>query len=308
MNIAMIGLGRMGGNMTKRLAQGGHQVFAYDVVPEPGAALAAELENVTAVESLSALIAVMPAPRVLWVMVPHQFVDSTIAGLLEAGAAAGDLIVDGGNSNYKEGQRRGVQLAEKGVLFADCGTSGGVWGLQNGYSLMIGGEKTAIDLIAPALTTLASNDGKGWGHMGPVGSGHFVKMVHNGMEYGMMQAFAEGFELMKAKDEFDLDMHQISRVWQHGSVVSSWLLDLTGDALEQDGDLSSLSDWMDDSGEGRWTANEAIDLGIPTPVMTLALQMRFRSRQKDAFAGKIVNAQRAGFGGHAIKPADASNE
>ncbi|MDX8413084.1 MAG: decarboxylating 6-phosphogluconate dehydrogenase [Mariprofundales bacterium] len=308
MNIAMIGLGRMGGNMAKRLAQGGHQVFAYDVVPEPGNALAAELESVTAVESLSALIAAMPAPRALWVMVPHQFVDSTIAGLLEAGAAAGDLIVDGGNSNYKEGQRRGVELAEKGVLFADCGTSGGVWGLQNGYSLMIGGETTAIDLIAPALTTLASNEGKGWGHMGPVGSGHFVKMVHNGMEYGMMQAFAEGFELMKAKEEFDLDMHQISRVWQHGSVVSSWLLDLTGDALEQDGDLSSLSDWMDDSGEGRWTANEAIDLGIPTPVMTLALQMRFRSRQKDAFAGKIVNAQRAGFGGHAIKAADASNE
>ncbi|MDQ6995285.1 MAG: 6-phosphogluconate dehydrogenase, partial [Mariprofundaceae bacterium] len=175
---------------------------------------------------------------------------------------------------------------------------------QNGYSLMIGGEKQAIDLIAPALTTLASDNGNGWGHMGAIGSGHFVKMVHNGMEYGMMQAFAEGFELMKAKDEFDLDMHQISRVWQHGSVVSSWLLDLTADALEQDGDLSSLSDWMDDSGEGRWTATEAIDLAIPTPVMTLALQMRFRSRQKDAFAGKIVNAQRAGFGGHAIKAAN----
>ncbi|MDX8408558.1 MAG: decarboxylating 6-phosphogluconate dehydrogenase [Mariprofundales bacterium] len=308
MNIAMIGLGRMGGNMVRRLAQGGHKVFAYDVVAEPGEELAKESANVTAVTSLEALIAAMPAPRTMWVMVPHQFVDGTIAGLLKAGAEAGDLIVDGGNSNYKEGQRRGAELAEKGLLFADCGTSGGVWGLQNGYSLMIGGEKAAIDLIAPALTTLASNEGKGWGHMGPVGSGHFVKMVHNGMEYGMMQAFAEGFELMKAKEEFDLDMHQISRVWQYGSVVSSWLLDLTGDALEQDGNLSSLSDWMDDSGEGRWTANEAIDLGIPTPVMTLALQMRFRSRQKDAFAGKVVNAQRAGFGGHAIKAADASDE
>jgi 6-phosphogluconate dehydrogenase len=169
---------------------------------------------------------------------------------------------------------------------------------------MSGGEKAAIDLIAPALTTLAANDGKGWGHVGPVGAGHFVKMVHNGIEYGMMQAFAEGFELMKAKEEFHLDMHQIARVWQHGSVVSSWLLDLTGDALEQDKELSALSDWMDDSGEGRWTIREAVDLGIPTPVLALALQMRFRSREKDTFAGKVVNAMRAGFGGHAIRPAE----
>ncbi|TLS67290.1 decarboxylating 6-phosphogluconate dehydrogenase [Mariprofundus erugo] len=306
MKLAMIGLGRMGGNMVKRLAQGGHDVVAYDVDTTPGAALAAEYSSVTAATDLNDVIAQLPAPRVIWVMVPHQFVDSTIAALLAAGVEAGDLIIDGGNSNYKEGQRRGTELAAKGMLFADCGTSGGVWGLKNGYSLMIGGEDDAIALIAPALTTLASNEGKGWGHVGPVGAGHFVKMVHNGIEYGMMQAFAEGFELMKAKDEFDLDMHQISRVWQHGSVVSSWLLDLTGDALEQDGDLSSLSDWMDDSGEGRWTVNESIDLGIPTPVLTLALQMRFRSRQKDAFAGKIVNAQRAGFGGHPIRPVESS--
>jgi len=304
MKLAMVGLGRMGGNMVKRLMQGDHEVVAYDVDNAPGIALAAEFEGVSTANSLEDVIGQLPSPRVIWIMVPHQFVDSSIERLLNAGLEAGDLVIDGGNSNYKEGQRRGAELAEKGILFADCGTSGGVWGLQNGYSLMIGGEKPAIDLIAPALTTLASDNGNGWGHMGPVGSGHFVKMVHNGMEYGMMQAFAEGFELMKAKEEFDLDMHQISRVWQHGSVVSSWLLDLTGDALEQDGDLSSLSDWMDDSGEGRWTANEAIDLGIPTPVMTLALQMRFRSRQKDAFAGKIVNAQRAGFGGHSIKPAN----
>ncbi|PIW47116.1 MAG: 6-phosphogluconate dehydrogenase (decarboxylating) [Zetaproteobacteria bacterium CG12_big_fil_rev_8_21_14_0_65_54_13] len=308
MKLAMIGLGRMGGNMVKRLAGGGHEVVAYDLDSAPGAVLAAEFATVTAAENLQDVIAQLPAPRVIWVMVPHQFVDSTIAALLQAGVESGDLIIDGGNSNYKEGQRRGRELAEQGILFADCGTSGGVWGLQNGYSLMIGGTDTAIALIAPALTTLASNDGKGWGHVGPVGSGHFVKMVHNGIEYGMMQAFAEGFELMQAKEEFDLDMHQISRVWQHGSVVSSWLLDLTGDALEQDGDLSSMSDWMDDSGEGRWTVNESIDLGIPTPVLTLALQMRFRSRQKDAFAGKIVNAQRAGFGGHAIKAATTDSE
>jgi len=304
MQLAMIGLGRMGGNMVRRLAQDGHSVVAYDVDAVPGKVLEAELNTVTAASNLAEVVKQLAAPRVIWVMVPHQFVDSTIEKLLLAGVEAGDLIIDGGNSNYKEGQRRGRELVEKDILFADCGTSGGVWGLKNGYSLMIGGADEAIALIAPGLTTLASNGGKGWGHVGPVGAGHFVKMVHNGIEYGMMQAFAEGFELMKAKDEFDLDMHQISRVWQHGSVVSSWLLDLTGDALEQDGDLSALSDWMDDSGEGRWTASEAVDMGIPTPVLTLALQMRFRSREADTFAGKIVNAMRAGFGGHAIKAAD----
>ena len=303
MKLAMIGLGRMGGNMVKRLMQGEHEVVAYDVDAAPGKALEADFNRVQAASDLKDVIAKLPTPRVLWVMVPHEYVDDTIANLLEAGVESGDLIIDGGNSNYKEGQRRGAELAEQGILFADCGTSGGIWGLKNGYSLMIGGEKEAIDLIAPALTTLASDDGKGWGHMGPIGSGHFVKMVHNGIEYGMMQAFAEGYDIMQAKEEFNLDMHQISRVWQHGSVVSSWLLDLTADALEQDGDLSSLSDWMDDSGEGRWTVNESVDLGIPAPVLTLALQMRFRSRQQDAYAGKIVNAQRAGFGGHKIKPA-----
>jgi len=308
MQLAMIGLGRMGGNMVRRLAGGGHEVVAYDVDAAPGKALAAELNAVTVASDLADVIGKLAVPRVIWVMVPYQFVDSTIENLLAAGVEAGDLIIDGGNSNYKDGQRRGLELAENGILFADCGTSGGVWGLKNGYSLMIGGSDEGIALIAPALTTLASNDGKGWGHVGPVGAGHFVKMVHNGIEYGMMQAFAEGFELMKAKDVFDLDMHQISRIWQHGSVVSSWLLDLTGDALEQDGDLSALSDWMDDSGEGRWTVNESIELGVPAPVLTLALQMRFRSRETDAFAGKIVNAMRAGFGGHAIKAVDGGGQ
>jgi len=307
MKLAMIGLGRMGGNMVRRLAGDGHEIVAYDVDAAPARALAAEFPAVCAATDLADLVAQLPAPRAIWVMVPHEYVDATIDGLRAAGVAAGDLIVDGGNSNYQDGQRRGRTLAADGILFSDCGTSGGVWGLKNGYSLMIGGEKAAIDLIAPALTTLAANDGKGWGHVGPVGAGHFVKMVHNGIEYGMMQAFAEGFELMKAKQEFHLDMHQIARVWQHGSVVSSWLLDLTGDALEQDGELSSLSDWMDDSGEGRWTIREAVDLGIPTPVLALALQMRFRSREKDTFAGKVVNAMRAGFGGHAIRPAEAED-
>jgi len=308
MQLAMIGLGRMGGNMARRLARAGHRVVAYDVDAASGEVLAAELEKVSVASGPADVVKQLAAPRIIWVMVPHQFVDDTISALLDAGLTSGDVIVDGGNSNYKESRRRGRELAKQGILFADCGTSGGVWGLQNGYSLMVGGEAEAITLIMPALAALASNDGKGWGHVGPVGAGHFVKMVHNGIEYGMMQAFAEGFDLMQAKKEFALDMRQIARIWQHGSVVSSWLLDLIGDALEADGGLSSLSGWMDDSGEGRWTANEAIDMGIPAPVMTLALQMRFRSRQQDAFAGKIVNAMRAGFGGHAIKPADAGEE
>ncbi len=302
MQLAMVGMGRMGGNMARRLAQGGHDVVAFDVDYETANVIAAEFDEISAVADFTAMLAALAAPRVIWLMVPHQVVDASIEALQQAGLEPGDLIIDGGNSNYKEGQCRAAELERSGILFADCGTSGGIWGLKNGYSLMIGGSDDAIMLISPGLTTLAANDGKGWAHVGPAGAGHFVKMVHNGIEYGMMQAFAEGFDLMQAKTEFDLDMHQIARVWQKGSVVSSWLLDLTADALEQDGELSSLSDWMDDSGEGRWTVNESIDLGIPAPVLTLALQMRFRSRQDPNFAGKVVNAMRAGFGGHSIKP------
>ncbi len=306
MQLAMIGMGRMGGNMARRLASDGHQVVAFDVDYKTAKGFAAEFDEISAVIDFSAMLSELVAPRVIWLMVPHQVVDASIEGLLQAGLEPGDLIIDGGNSNYKESQRRAAELEKRGVLFADCGTSGGVWGLKNGYSLMIGGSHDAISLIAPGLTTLAANDGKGWAHVGPVGAGHFVKMVHNGIEYGMMQSFAEGFDLMQAKKELNLDMHQIARVWQKGSVVSSWLLDLTADALEKDGNLTSLSDWMDDSGEGRWTVNESIDLGIPAPVLTLALQMRFSSRQDPSFAGKIVNAMRAGFGGHPIKPVEKS--
>jgi len=304
MQLAMVGMGRMGGNMATRLALAGHRVTAFDIDFNTAEAVAAGHHEITPVADFATLISTLPAPRSIWLMVPHQVVDTTITALLDAGLEAGDLIIDGGNSNYKEGQQRAAMLEERGISFADCGTSGGIWGLKNGYSLMIGGSDAAITRITPALTALAANSGKGWAHVGPAGAGHFVKMVHNGIEYGMMQAFAEGFELMQAKEEFDLDMQQIARVWQKGSVVSSWLLDLTADALQQDGDLSSLSDWMDDSGEGRWTVNESIDLGIPTPVLTLALQMRFRSRQENAFAGKVVNAMRAGFGGHPIKPVE----
>jgi len=306
--LAMIGLGRMGGNMVKRLAAGGHELVVYNRSHDVARRMAEESDAITAVETIKQVVDSLEAPRAIWLMVPHQVVDETIAAVIDAGLQAGDLIIDGGNSNFRESQRRGKELAEQGFLFADSGTSGGIWGLTEGYSLMVGGSDDAIGLIEPALKTLAPAPNRGWGHVGPVGSGHFVKMVHNGIEYGMMQAFAEGFELMQAKEEFDLDVNQIAHVWQHGSVVRSWLLDLTADALEQDGSLSALSDWMDDSGEGRWTVNESIELGIPTPVLTLALQMRFRSRQESAFGGKIVNAMRAGFGGHAIKPVEEKEQ
>jgi 6-phosphogluconate dehydrogenase len=212
------------------------------------------------------------------------------------------VIIDGGNSNYKLSQQRGERLLQQGVHFVDSGTSGGVWGLENGYSLMVGGSDEAISIIEPVLKTLAPSADSGWGHVGPAGAGHYVKMVHNGIEYGMMQAYAEGFELMHSKQQMQLDMHQISRIWQHGSVVRSWLLDLIADALEQDIEMSELSDYVDDSGEGRWTIQDSIENAVPTPVLTLALQMRFRSRQDPSYAGKVLNAMRAGFGGHAIKP------
>lgn len=303
MKLAMIGLGKMGANMVKRLAGGGHEVVAYDVAQQAAADLANEVSGVIAAEALEDVVLNLSPPRVIWLMVPHQFVDQTIEDLLAAGVTAGDVIIDGGNSNYRLSQQRGESLGNKGVHYIDSGTSGGVWGLENGYSLMVGGSNEAVAIIEPALKTLAPSETSGWGHVGPVGAGHYVKMVHNGIEYGMMQAYAEGFELMHAKEEMELDMHQVSRIWQHGSVVRSWLLDLIADALEQDVDMSSLSDFVDDSGEGRWTVQDSIENAVPAPVLTLALQMRFRSRQQPSYAGKVLNAMRAGFGGHPIKPA-----
>ena len=301
MKIAMIGLGKMGANMVRRLANDKHEIVAYDVSHQAARNLERELDGVSAVEDLEILLASLPAPRVVWLMVPHQFVDQTIAELLAAGLSAGDIIIDGGNSNYKQSQQRGEYLQQQGIHFIDSGTSGGVWGLDNGYSLMVGGSDVAVGCIEQVLKSLAPSAETGWGHVGPVGAGHYVKMVHNGIEYGMMQAYAEGFELMNSKGEMNLDMHQISRIWQHGSVVRSWLLDLIADALEQDVDMSSLSDFVDDSGEGRWVVQDSIDEAVPTPVLTLALQMRFRSRQDPSYAGKVLNAMRAGFGGHPIK-------
>lgn len=301
MKLAIIGLGRMGANMARRLARGGHEVVAYNRTVEVASELADEQEGIVATGSLEELIAKLEPPRVLWLMIPHSVVDSGIESLLQAGATANDVIIDGGNSNYHESIRRGTELASQSVEFVDAGTSGGVWGLDNGYSMMVGGSKQAVELIRPALETLAPASDQGWGHVGPVGSGHFVKMIHNGIEYGMMQSMAEGFELMQAKQEFGLDLHQVSQIWQHGSVVRSWLLDLTADALSEDPALEQLDDWVADSGEGRWTVHEAIDSAIPAPVLSLALMMRFRSRQESSFAGRLLAAMRAGFGGHAVK-------
>lgn len=301
MKIAMIGLGKMGANMVRRLVKDGHEVLANSKSTKTALELSKEHENITAVDSMEELISKLPVPRIIWLMVPHQYVDQTIDSLQAAGLKAGDLLVDGGNSNFNLSKQRAEKLVQAGIHFVDCGTSGGIWGLENGYSLMVGGTQEAVNMIHPILESLAPAKDKGWGHVGPPGAGHYVKMVHNGIEYGMMQAYAEGFELLTAKEEMELDPGQISEIWQHGSVVRSWLLDLIADAFREDKLLSNLSDYVDDSGEGRWTVQDSIELGVPTPVLTLALQMRFRSRQDPSFAGKVLNAMRAGFGGHSIR-------
>lgn len=304
MNLGMIGLGKMGANMVRRLAKDRHEVIAYDASHQVALELENELDGVSAADDLESLLANLSTPRIVWLMVPHQYVDETIDELISVGLTAGDVVIDGGNSNYKLSQKRSERLQNQAIHFVDSGTSGGVWGLDNGYSLMVGGSDEAVKLIEPILQTLAPSSDSGWGHVGPAGAGHYVKMIHNGIEYGMMQAYAEGFELMNSKEEMELDMHQISRIWQHGSVVRSWLLDLIADALEQDVEMNALSDFVDDSGEGRWVVQDSIDEAVPAPVLTLALQMRFRSRQDDSYAGKVLNAMRAGFGGHPIKALD----
>ncbi len=299
MQIAMIGLGKMGANMTTRLLQGGHRVIVYDRKKETIAE--AESNGATGAGSLDDVIAKLNQPRVVWVMVPAGDPTEKTINDLAGKMSEGDIIIDGGNSNYKDSVRRGEELKNRGIHFIDVGTSGGVWGLKEGYSLMVGGDKKAVEEIRPALETLAPAPEKGWGHVGPNGSGHFVKMIHNGIEYGMMQAYAEGFDIMRAKKEFDLDLHQISEIWRFGSVVRSWLLDLTANALAEDQELSGISDWVSDSGEGRWTVFEAIDLDVPAPVLTLSLQTRLRSREEESYAAKLLAAMRNQFGGHAMK-------
>jgi 6-phosphogluconate dehydrogenase len=251
--------------------------------------------------TLAEVVEKLDKPRTAWVMVPAGEATESVIDELASLMEAGDLIVDGGNSNYKDSKRRAEKLAEKNIDFVDVGTSGGVWGLSEGYSMMVGGTEEGVGKLRAALETLAPGAEQGWGHVGPGGSGHFTKMIHNGIEYGLMQAYAEGFEILRAKDEFDLDLHQIADIWRFGSVVRSWLLDLTANALSEDQELSDIVGYVADSGEGRWTVFEAIDLDVPVPVLTHSLMARFVSRQNESYAAKLLAAMRNQFGGHAVK-------
>src|SRR5580658_10140464 len=299
MEIAMIGLGRMGANMAQRLMRGGHKVVGYD----PAAAARALLEKNGAqtAASLEQMVAKLKAPRTVWLMVPAgEITDSTITNLVPL-LAAGDTIIDGGNSNYRDTQRRAALVAQRKIEYVDSGTSGGVWGLAEGYSLMIGGDAAVVERLRPIFETLAPAKDQGWGRVGPVGSGHYTKMVHNGIEYGLMQAYAEGFSILQHKSEFKLDLHQIAEIWRYGSVVRSWLLDLTAIALEKNPTLKGIAPYVSDSGEGRWTAAEAIELGVPAFVITSSLFTRFSSQDSDSFSDKLLAAMRNQFGGHAMK-------
>jgi len=301
MKLGLIGLGRMGANMARRLRRGGIEVVAWNRHTDVTHALAGET-GLQAADSLPALVAALSPPRIVWLMLPAGDVTDTHLDELTPLLARGDLIVDGANSWYRDSVRRARALGEAGVDFADAGVSGGVWGLDNGYALMVGGSDAAVARLRPAIEVLAPGADRGWVHCGPVGSGHFVKMVHNGIEYGMMQAYAEGFALMKARTDFNLDLAAIAETWRHGSVVRSWLLDLSADFLKRDQALTDIAPFVADSGEGRWTALEGVELGVPTPVMSLALMMRFASQGKDEYADKLLAMMRQGFGGHAVKP------
>jgi 6-phosphogluconate dehydrogenase len=304
MELGMIGLGRMGGNMTERLVRGGHKVFGFD--PNPDAVKRIVATGGTGADSLAALVKRLSTPRAIWIMVPAGApVDETISKL-RPHLSTGDIIIDGGNSNYKDGMRRAAELKPHGLNFVDVGTSGGIWGLKEGYSLMVGGEPDVIKRLTPIFQTLAPAPNKGWGHVGPAGAGHFTKMVHNGIEYGLMQAYAEGLAILKAKPEFRLDLHQITEIWRFGSVVRSWLLDLTSDALAKNPDLHGIEPYVADSGEGRWTVQEAIDENLSAPVITLSLLRRIRSREDDPFSDKLLAVMRNQFGGHEVKTEGAA--
>ena len=299
MQLGLIGLGKMGDFMSQRLLNGGHQMVVYDRNPEAVKALAGA--GATPSESLADLVSKLSAPRAIWLMIPSGApTESTVEALAEL-LQPGDTIIDGGNSNYKDSIRHAEQLKPRNLNFVDVGTSGGVWGLKEGYSMMVGGDKDVVERLRPIFETLAPAPDKGWGYVGPHGAGHFVKMVHNGIEYGMMQAYAEGFEIMRAKQEMNLDLYQIAEIWRYGSVVRSWLLDLIANALESDQNLTDIKPWVEDSGEGRWTVAEAIDHDVPAPVITLSLMMRLVSRQDESYAAKLLAALRNQFGGHAVK-------
>jgi 6-phosphogluconate dehydrogenase len=301
MELGMIGLGRMGANMTQRLVRGGHRVVGFD--PNPEARKGVTDAGAGSATALEALIAMLEPPRTLWLMVPAGNVTESTIATLQSLVSAGDTIVDGGNSNYKDTMRRAAMLAEMRVNYVDCGTSGGIWGLTEGYSLMVGGDASVVERLRPIFETLAPARDRGWGRVGPVGAGHFTKMIHNGIEYGLMQAYAEGFSILQHKTEFALDLHQVAEIWRQGSVVRSWLLDLTSIALKENPRLEGIAPYVADSGEGRWAVAEAIDLDVAAPVITLSLLMRLVSRDTDSFSEKLLAAMRQQFGGHAVKKA-----
>ncbi|MEW5915481.1 MAG: phosphogluconate dehydrogenase (NAD(+)-dependent, decarboxylating) [Gemmatimonadota bacterium] len=301
MQIGMIGLGRMGGSMAQRLLRGGHQVVAFDRDPQAVRALAEH--GAAGVSSLNDLARELQAPRCIWVMVPAGGPTEETIDQLAARLARDDVIIDGGNSRYTDSIRRAETLAVRGIGFLDVGTSGGIWGLDEGYCLMIGGEAAAIRRLTPIFQTLAPAQDAGWGRVGGSGAGHFVKMIHNGIEYGMMQAYAEGFAILHKKDALQLDVASIAELWRHGSVVRSWLLDLTARALQEDPGMTSVAPYVSDSGEGRWTVAEAIDLDVAAPVITHSLIARLRSRDAESYADRLLAALRKQFGGHATRPA-----
>ena len=297
----MVGLGKMGANMAERLLAGGHAVVGTDLSADAVAKLAAAGGEGAA--DLAGLVARLPAPRAVWLMVPAGIVDATLDELLPL-LASGDVVVDGGNSFYGDSQRRAARLAAAGMALVDAGTSGGIWGRREGYSLMAGGDEAAVARIEPALRTLAPTPDTGWGRVGPSGAGHYVKMVHNGIEYGLMQAYAEGFDLLRAKTELGLDLPQIAEIWRYGSVVRSWLLDLAARALGADPSLERVAPFVADSGEGRWTVDAAVELGVSAPVIALSLMERFRSQDEQRFGNRLLAALRHEFGGHATKDAN----
>ncbi|WP_455368922.1 phosphogluconate dehydrogenase (NAD(+)-dependent, decarboxylating) [[Eubacterium] cellulosolvens] len=299
MQLGMIGLGRMGLNMATRLVKGGHKVVGYARSKET--VNQAKEKGIDGAYSLKELVQKLSFPRIIWLMIPAgDPIDKTIQNVLPE-LEEGDVIVDGGNSNYKDSIRRAALLKENKIHYVDVGTSGGIWGLTEGYSMMVGGEKNIVERLNPIFETLAPAKDKGWGHVGTNGAGHFVKMVHNGIEYGLMQAYAEGFALLKKKSEFNLNLHQIAEIWRFGSVVRSWLLDLTSQAFEEDSELKNISPYVEDSGEGRWTIFESINLDVAAPIITLSLLSRLRSRDNESFADRILAIMRQKFGGHAVK-------
>ncbi len=304
MKLAIVGLGRMGANMAIRLMKNGHEVVGYNRSREITEQYAQE-EGIIPAFSLEGIIENLEVPKIVWMMLPAgQVTEDNFNKFLDL-LSVGDILIDGANSNYRDTIRRSKAANERHIHFLDTGVSGGIWGLQEGYSLMVGGEKEIAEFLRPIFESLAPSSDLGWGWVGTHGAGHFVKMVHNGIEYGMMEAFAEGFEILQARKDLGLDLYQISQIWRYGSVVRSWLLDLIGNALKEDPELNALKGWVADSGEGRWTIQESLDLGIPAPVITEAVFRRFFSQNPDAYSAKLLAATRNQFGGHAVKKADS---